>query len=140
MTWLGAAFDFSILRWLAGYGVRPIRFLICTLVILVLGAGIFSRPGAVTYTDPLDQLLHWGQPLQLDWLQAAQVSLATLVPIETPGQNEWTPSDRVIWHIGPGSPTFAFYATLQRMAGWVLVPVGIAVAAAAFRRERPSTE
>jgi hypothetical protein len=122
-------------RYLAGYGVRPIRFVLWALILLGLGWWVYLQPGAVTYANAEKQKALADRPLELDGLRAFLVSLEQLLPITIPGGSSFIPSDNTWLDIGRWSADFAAFATIQTVLGWVLIPAGISIVAATLRRQ-----
>jgi uncharacterized protein YjbI with pentapeptide repeats len=142
------------LQWfLFNYGVRPFRLLGFSLGIVLLGLFMFSRPGAVVDKEskssaaPASERLAGSsaqtasgrsetnqvtgvqatQPVDLNWTQALGVSLRLFIPIvEIPSGSRWAPSENQAPLFRYANLSFAGYATLHRIAGAILVPLGIA--------------
>jgi hypothetical protein len=148
---------FDVLNWgIAHYGVRPYRLLLATLAIFLLGTVIFSGTDAViplsekqqvvVFSGPRVVIRH-NEPATLDPVGALAVSLDVLLPLELPAGagGEWQPSDCYIriGTTGACQPavvpaiTYAAYATVQRLVGWVVVPLGIATLTGLLNR-RPA--
>jgi hypothetical protein len=59
------------------------------------------------------------------------VSTRHFLPVEIPAGAQWKPTSNTLWTIkigqwGDMSMTFETFATLLKLAGWILVPVGLA--------------
>ena len=106
---------------LTGYGVRPLYLLRAIAPIIVIGTAIFQLQGAVQ----LDIQPHYMISTQatLSLYEAFWVSLNTFLPIEIPSGADWIPSSQIIPGLGLKFTTFATFSSL---AGWILVPVGVA--------------
>ena len=102
---------------LTGYGVRLYYLIAPIVLILFVGTIIFQFEGAV------EPRLDMQPPLHLPFWEAFWVSLNTFLPVEIPSGANWIPSSKIIGVLGIKFTTFA---TLLKLAGWVLVPVGIA--------------
>jgi len=111
------------LQWLTGYGVRVKRLLIFIVLILLAGTYIFNQPGAVVLKSDVNQtLLIW--PMD-SYLEAFYVSLNLFLPIEIPSGVFWKPSQN-----------FAIFGTLLKLAGWILVPIGVAGISGLLKRSK----
>lgn len=156
MSWLG-----SVLYWrLARYGVRPMRLISFSLVALIAGTLFFSQMGAVVLKDervfkqlniglfPLrgtavakEEAEPHARSIQLGAWDAFAVSLHQFLPIEVPMGSKWIPSDTPIamkifksncslpFTVRP--TTFATF--VLKLAGWILVPFGVAVLTGVLR-------
>jgi len=127
----------SWLRWsfsmaedgLFRYGVRPLRLAVFSLFVLLIGTMIFSRPGAV---EPKEKI---AASRKLSLAQSLGYSLRMFMPIgDIPSGARWNPSERRLpWC---NCLTFESYATMHRIAGLLLVPLGIAAATGVLVRKR----
>jgi uncharacterized protein YjbI with pentapeptide repeats len=108
---------------LFNYGIRPYRLIFLSTLILWFGTILFSMPGAVV---PKDAKVEQNVTYKLDKYQAFNVSLHQFIPIVeiTPGSH-WVPSDNAMPLLGRVKLSFAGYATLHRLAGLILVPLGL---------------
>ena len=149
--------------WLiANYGVRPLQLLVFSILMVALGVLVFTRSGAVVpkekpkeATTPLivsrsgvdnslvikeavSQPTPSPSPAPLSFTQALGVSFGQFVPIvEIPSGNKWKPSENPIWASFP-SISYAAYGTIHRLAGALLLPLGIAsLTGFLHRREKP---
>jgi uncharacterized protein YjbI with pentapeptide repeats len=128
----------------ANYGVRPLRLLVYTLVLLTLGTAYFHAPGTV---EPKDEKIR-EQTLakadtahQLSGIEAFGVTLNYFLPGNVPLSDEWRPLARhkditihvvnrdVRLHLRP-----ATVATILKICGWILVPFGIGAVTGLLRR------
>ncbi len=137
----------GILWALVGYGVRPFRLLSWIAVALVLGSYIFQLEGAVR---PVEEGQGRGtasceQSCQLTASESFWESLDTFLPLPggLPAGRVWEPTaDNVAVSVGnmkynlPAS--YAAFASALRLAGWIIVPVGVAGVAGVLQR-RSST-
>jgi uncharacterized protein YjbI with pentapeptide repeats len=132
----------SVHQLAANYGVKPYRLIVVPLVLLTLGIFIFARPQAVRQADPnLVTEAKVADPghanLERDefssWGLATRLSLRIFLPVEVPLASNWEPSNRKI--IGPLRASD--FATLLKIAGWILVPLGVA-ALTGLLRTKPS--
>ncbi len=141
--------------WLiANYGVRPLLLLIVSIVIIALGAWIFSRPGAVVpKVKPMPDLTVSSSnangpmvvkevksqptPAQIGPTQALGVSFSQFIPIvEIPSGGNWKPSENAISASLPWI-SYAAYGSAHRLAGALLLPLGIAALTGFLHREKP---
>ncbi len=124
-------------RGLAGYGVRALRFLAVVAAVLVIGTFVFGQVDAVAYRSEADRQASGGRPVDLDGAHAFLVSLDQLLPspVDVPGGRRWEPSSHEWWEVRGVSLSYADYASVPNLVGWVLVPVGIAILAGALRRQ-----
>ncbi len=108
--------------WLmTGYGVRLHRLLLAIIPILLIGTFIFHFEGAVKLDMHPPSMI--STQVTISWFEAFWVSLNTFLPIEIPSGADWIPSSQIIPWLGLKFTTFATFLTL---AGWILVPVGVA--------------
>jgi hypothetical protein len=63
--------------------------------------------------------------IHLPWSEAAWVSLNLFLPVEIPSGVEWKPSSRS-WPYPKWGLKFSSWATLLKLVGWILIPVGLA--------------
>jgi uncharacterized protein YjbI with pentapeptide repeats len=146
LRFFGLLFDLIFLAGLARYGVRPFRLFLISVLFIALGTYFFSQPGAVV---PKDKDAAQRQQASENatcctMTQALGVSLNQFIPIvEIPSGSRWRPSEKLMpvplakegIHFYYFS--FAFYATLHRLFGFLLVPLGLAsVTGLLHRRER----
>lgn len=110
------------------YGVRPLRLLGLSLFVVLFGAWVFSREGAVR---PKERDLK-AETLTIS--QALGYSARTFIPIgDLPSGSQLIATDNTL----PGSTlTFEGYAAIQRLLGLVLVPLGIAAVTGLLVRKR----
>jgi uncharacterized protein YjbI with pentapeptide repeats len=133
-NWWRALRDF-LYYVLARFGVRPLRLAIIPIVLLGLGAFIFSLPSAVS--PKADSSLHMRQ---LDFVEGLGVSVNLFLPVEVPVGAGWRTTDQPIpisWlHVGSIPVTFAFVGTLLKLSGWILVPLGVVTLTGTLKRQR----
>jgi uncharacterized protein YjbI with pentapeptide repeats len=149
---------------LFNYGIRPFRLLWISLAVILLGSFIFNLEGAVVLKEKEKGISPQGSvsanaaaPLNpapanpapdkpapertenLDFTQALGVSFNQFIPIvEIPSGSSWKPSTRLLPGISAGIFSFSFYGTLHRLAGAILVPLGVAALAGILqRKEKP---
>jgi len=142
--------------WLiANYGVRPFRLLLFSVLMIVLGVLVFSRPGALVPKEkPTPDLIVSGSgavdsfvvkevisqptPAPMSFTQVLGVSFNQFIPIvEIPSGDNWKPSENRIWTSIPWI-SYAAYGTIHRLAGALLLPLGIAwLTGFLHRQEKP---
>jgi uncharacterized protein YjbI with pentapeptide repeats len=127
----------SVAYWaIAHYGIRPYRLAGFALFAIVLGAALFAGPGAVTTRTPTST----GSlpPLNgVGFVTGIGVSLNTFLPVDTPAGSQWRPSDNTIIAFNHSLDlSYSAYGTIERLCGWVVVPLGVA-AIAGFLNRRP---
>jgi len=147
--------------WLiANYGVRPFRLLLFSVLMIALGVWVFSRPGAVVPKEqPKEAMPDFTvsrsgtdnslvvkevtsqakpSPTPINPTQALGVSLNQFIPIvEIPSGDLWKPSEKLIWSSIPWI-SYAAYGTIHRLAGALLLPLGIAwLTGFLHRQEKP---
>ncbi len=110
-------------RLLFNYGIRPLRLLWLSLLVIIVGTYIFAQADAVKNKQREEQ-----QVIEnLTYSQALGVSLRLFIPIvDLPTGEQWTPTDKPSPYLKFSNLSFAGYATLHRLAGAILVPLGIA--------------
>jgi hypothetical protein len=122
----------SILRLLVGYGVGYKKLFGWIAAFVVAGMLIFQFPGAVRPAADLDLAKPLPEPIvaacndqgrdcDVDLLEAAGVSLNTFLPIQLPIGETWEPS-------------YAVLASLIKLAGWLIVPLGVAALTGLLQR------
>lgn len=116
---------------LFNYGVRPFRLLGISLVVLLIGTVMFGREGAVVPKDPVPS----SKAVALKGGQAFGLSLRMFIPVvDLPTGSKWTPSEEPAPLIGPIGLSYSGYATIHRIAGAILVPLGLAAVTGLMRR------
>ena len=130
--------------WIANYGVRPYRLIAMSIVLLFLGMVFFSLPEAVSARDG-------SVPTELGVLtvlppwDAFGVSLHQFLPVEVPIGSQWVPSAESVevqigfsaWALRFKMPPTTYATFFLRLAGWILVPLGIAAVTGLLRRVAP---
>ena len=131
----------------ANYGVRPYQLLYTPILILLLGTALFFHPDATHHessgqtpsepqkltgnapdgTNPSNQEIN-----EFTALDAARLSIRYFLPVEVPLATHWEASDKQY-----GPLRFSDYATGMKLAGWILVPLGIAALTGLLRRVTP---
>lgn len=106
----------------ARFGVAPLRLLVVAFGLVLGWAFLFSQPNAV-----VDKVK--SQPLtrSLTWMEGLAMSVNVFMPVEVPVGSSWRASDRAVGSVFGLPVTFAFLATILRLAGWLVVPLGVAV-------------
>ncbi|MFP5263690.1 MAG: pentapeptide repeat-containing protein [Blastocatellia bacterium] len=122
-------------RLLFNYGIRPIRLLWFSLIVLLVGTYMFMQPEAVRHREKDER-----KPVEtLSPSQAFGVSFRLFIPIvDLPTGQQWVPTDRPAPYISAANLSFAGYATLHRLAGIILVPLGIAALTGLMHRRQKS--
>lgn len=129
----------EILKAVVGYGVKPIRLFIWIFVLLLIGTIVFRLEGAVQPKDieKFQELISnrciGKQKLicQLNFSEAIWMSLNTLLPVELPTGKVWEPSPSQAITITFKNTefsvmTYASFASILKLVGWIIIPVGIA--------------
>ena len=130
------------IHWLvARYGVQPYQLLVLFVVVLVIGTVVFSRPEAVSpKVTGVPGIAAASAPpavtaTTLSLVEAFGVSLNLLMPVELPAGSQWKPSENMIRLGADVAPlSYAAYATGHRLAGWILVPLGVLAISGLLRR------
>ena len=104
-----------------GYGVRLHLLLWLIVPILLIGGFIFHLEGAVVLG--CDGCSPLGLEPHESYLEPLWVSLNIFLPIDIPSGADWGPSSRIIPLVGL---KFTTIATILNLAGWILVPLGVA--------------
>ena len=134
-------FSHHVVRWLAdqflwvltGYGVRLRRILVAALLILALGTVVFQYKGAVEPKREAQSTAAVGTSVgaeECDFWDGFWVSARHFLPVEIPAGSRWKPTSTFLWVVetrwGKVGMTFEAFATFLKLAGWILVPVGLA--------------
>jgi len=121
------------------YGIRPYRLIIYSAFVLVLGSLIFAREGSVMHKDKKDRGNNEDASLQLAKSDAFNVSLRQFVPLlELPIATDYVPSDRPAPSLlGKLKISYAGYATIHRIFGFLLIPLGLASLTGMIQRRKP---
>lgn len=160
---IGLLFDLVFLGGLARYGIRPFRLNLISIAILCAGTYFFSQPGAVALKSPAptereavpQQPTPTPEP-DLSRSQAFGVSLNQFIPIiEVPSGGRWRPSEKLMRvpftdaQCNPATGTdggcrfnhlsYAFYGTIHRLSGFILVPLGLAALTGLLHRREGSS-
>jgi uncharacterized protein YjbI with pentapeptide repeats len=122
-------------RWGANYGVRPIRLVVFALVVIAAGVTVFQCPQAVrakigsgsgTAVCPISK------NSELDLRDSVRFSLRLFLPVDVPLLSGCEPTENQRYGL-----KFSDWATLLRLAGWIVVPIGVASLAGLLRRVAP---
>jgi uncharacterized protein YjbI with pentapeptide repeats len=129
LHWFGDA----ILWALVGYGVN--YWLLCGWIffIVLFGSLVFDSEGSVRPAVEIDPDKPIPEPIvtacddqmhncDINIVEAAGVSLNTFLPIQLPIGETWEPS-------------YVIFASLMKLAGWIIVPVGVAAISGLLKRE-----
>jgi uncharacterized protein YjbI with pentapeptide repeats len=112
----------SLYGLLTNYGVSPYGLIpILTGVALILGVLVFARPGAMKKTEAA-QLPEQVSPVRAGYWDSLRLTTRLFLPVEVPLLREWQPSEEVCFR----GLRFADVATFLKIAGWILVPLGVA--------------
>ena len=109
-------------RYVLRYGVRPLRLLVFSALVLALGSRVFVQAGAVSPKGfPVKST-----NVQLHTWEAFRYSVKLFVPgVDVPA-GDWVPSNRMMSSF---PMTFEAYGAFHRFAGILLLPLGIAALA-----------
>ena len=106
-------------------------------MLLIAGSLVFLQPRSVSSktADNSSSI----EKAQLDSYDAFAVALHQFLPIDVPMGQEWMPSNQPLdLHIGKLTiytmVRFSAIATILRIFGWILLPVGIAAITGLLRR------
>jgi len=110
------------------FGVRPLRLIALTVIMLALGTYVFSRPDAVKLKDKPNL------NRTLSMIEAFGYSMRVFMPVgDLPAGAQLIPTERRLPSI---AMTYEAYATLHRIAGLLLVPLGIAAVTGVLVKKR----
>jgi uncharacterized protein YjbI with pentapeptide repeats len=137
LRWL---FD-VVQRLLFRYGVRPLRLLVLSILFVGAGTHVFSRPGAVQTRAALMAQQQVVSTARLSTSEALGLSIRLFIPgVELPAAQQWVPSSAPLRFVVASrylDYSSEAYATLHRLAGLLLVPLGVAALTGLLvRRER----
>lgn len=133
----------GILWALVGYGVRPIRLMSWIVVALVLGTYVFQLEGAVR---PVEEgqgrgLASCEQSCQLTVSESFWESVDTFLPLPggLPAGRTWEPTANSVPIVSRKTKynfpvSYTSFASALRLAGWIIVPVGVASLAGVLSR------
>jgi hypothetical protein len=122
----------------ANYGIRPFRLVFVSLALLLAATLFFWQPGTMTFKD---KDARRGAPYAPTLLDAAGMSLTSFLPVPISMAEEFTPAPGAVnTPLGWGArrttrairPTVV--ATLLRVMGWILVPLGLVPLSSFLRR------
>jgi hypothetical protein len=121
------------------FGIRPYRLIVYCGIVLSLGFFIFWNEGSVMRKDKRDRGERDDATLSLQAGEALNVSLRQFVPIlELPIAGDYVPSDRrAPSPLGSLGLSFAGYATIHRLFGFLLIPLGLASLTGMIHRRKP---
>ena len=132
LNWIGNRF----LWLLTGYGVKLWRLFLAFTLILLLGPFIFHLDGAVKLKQekqPTQQIESQHTPDEghsISLAEAFWVNLHLFLPVDIPSGANLEPSTKYIFGVetrwGEIGIKFITFATMLKLAGWVLVPVALA--------------
>ncbi|HZW95295.1 MAG TPA: pentapeptide repeat-containing protein [Candidatus Eremiobacteraceae bacterium] len=116
--------------WLfANYGIDLWHESVAALLVLLLGALIFSRPAAVLSGEDSKT------EVKISWRNAFFLAVHQFLPLSLPVKPEWSPSRRVLlkWRQYP-LLTAATYANFLQIIGWIIIPLTVAALSGVLRR------
>ena len=107
--------------WLiANYGIDLSHEFIATLLCLLIGILIFSRPGAIVTGESRSKIT-------IPWDKALRLAVHEFLPLSLPAKPELVPSERVLFIRLPWPfRKAASYANFLHIVGWILVPLAVA--------------
>jgi len=118
--------------------VRPLRLIAYSLLIILLGAVLFSQPGALEREEKTGNA---GAVIAVPRGEGVDVSIHYFLPMDSPVGSDWIAVTRaipVLIPVGKRPSTFMFrpdwYATFLRIAGTALVGLGLAAVSGLLRR------
>lgn len=114
----------------ANYGVRPIRLAVFALAMIGLGGMVFRCPQAVRAKDK--SVCPIAEDKRLACPDSMRFSLRTFLPVDIP----LLPGCEATENRALGLK-YSDWATMLRLAGWILVPIGVASLAGLLRRVAP---
>jgi uncharacterized protein YjbI with pentapeptide repeats len=127
---------------LVNYGVRPWRLAGLAVLFVLFGAWFFNHPGAVQVKEK-DQRTE--MPYPITWQEALNVGVAHFLPVSLPIKEQLVPNSQIVDIVlpvpGSGS-TFMIHlrpstiATILQLAGWILVPIGVAAMTGVLMRKK----
>lgn len=141
---IGSWFLDGLYALLANYGVRPYQLIGIPVMLLLLAMVLFYQPGSVVTNEESKA----GCPVpgtNLSLWDALGVSLHEFLPVDVPLGACWIPSQEPIevevdvsgvetrFQIRPSTYSTFFL----RLAGWVLVPLGVGAMTGLLRRVAP---
>ena len=115
---------------LANFGVRPYRLGIYALILITLATCQFTRLGSVAAKKDTACQTH-----KLNPSEALSLSIAYFLPVDVPAGDCWEATHNTAVQIGGIEVSFLAGATLLRLAGWVVVPLGVAALGGLMRRD-----
>ncbi len=119
-------------RFVSRYGVRSFGLFFATLFLLALGMLVFTRPGALEPKAPNVKKTPSTE-------EAVVYSVALVIPlVQLPPIERWRPSANAIPLPGPYTTiTFETFSAIYRLAGFLFVPLAVAVVTGLlYRRDR----
>lgn len=120
------------------YGIRPYRLIAYCVLVLSLGFYVFGHEGAVMHKEKRDRGAQDDATLMMTAGDAFNISLRQFIPIvEIPIAGDYVPSDRPAPWLGRVGLSFAGYATVHRLFGFLLIPLGLASLTGIIQRRKP---
>ena len=114
----------AIREWLyyvsCGFGTKPLRLFVASIVLMLAFAFVFSEPGAVSPKQKETAAR------TLTWMEGLGVSFNSFLPISVPVGDAWQPTENPCFGLLGQPFTFSFLATILKILGWLFVPLGTA--------------
>lgn len=126
-----------VYRLVANYGIRPYRLAVFSIALIVIGTFYFHQPWTMKEKDSkvvrVDSIASWSESFGM--------SLSQFLPISIPLGEELVPTNRELnidigWSERPMivRTTPEVMATILKLFGWILVPLGIGSLGGVLRR------
>ncbi|HHT9124822.1 MAG TPA: pentapeptide repeat-containing protein [Candidatus Brocadiia bacterium] len=125
LIWIGRL----VHKWLVGYGVHIWRILIASVIAVIIGTAVFQIDRAIELKQETQQLTaeegssntNQDRGVPHGWCDGFWLSVRFFLPMEIPFGSKWIASSNTFCGI-----KFSTIAIILKIAGWVLVPVGVA--------------
>jgi hypothetical protein len=124
-------FGVSVYGWLARFGIRPYRLLVVSALLVVWLTLLFAEPSAMSRSAAGQTTMF----SDLSWDAALGEAVDVFLPVDLPVGEAWEPTSIKVSTPVIGldvSPALA--ASLVAIAGWIVVPIGIAAVTGLLRR------
>jgi hypothetical protein len=115
---------------LGNFGVRPYRLGVYALILIAASTWQFTKPNAVLPKKDSGCEAH-----KLSGAEALGVSVTYFLPVDVPMGACWEPTRNPAIQIGGNQITFLVWASLLRLTGWIVVPLGVAAVGGLLRRD-----
>jgi uncharacterized protein YjbI with pentapeptide repeats len=113
----------------ARFGVRPWRLAGISILLLLCSVWVFNKPSAVLPIKDSVCTAH-----TLDNREALGVSLNYFLPVQVPVSVCWVATNRTACSMFGQSMSFALWASILKLLGWILVPLGVAALGGLLRQ------